>query len=124
MGLRHYPFGKRVDADSLDIMHDMSTALLRLHKTAGNRSLKGGGATATDDLLLYPNTAASQSYLELSGNGGITLKTITNRNIRLWHQGTGKVQFGTYTVLGAETSAGFITINDENGNARKLLVVA
>lgn len=47
-----------------------------------------------------------------------------NIDLLLTPAGTGVVQFGTHSALGAETLSGFITINDSGGTPRKLAVVS
>lgn len=47
-----------------------------------------------------------------------------NIDLLLTPAGTGVVQFGTHSALGAETVSGFITINDSGGTPRKLAVVS
>ena len=47
-----------------------------------------------------------------------------NINLRLEGKGTGTVQFGTHTAIGAETVTGYITVRDISGNIRKLAVIS
>ena len=65
-------------------------------------------------------TAGTQIELaaETAGTGG------DNLDVVLTPAGTGVVKFGSYTALGAEALAGYITIKDAAGNTRKLAVIA
>lgn len=65
-------------------------------------------------------TAGSKVELaaETAGTGG------DNLDVVLTPAGTGVVKFGSYTALGAEALAGYITIKDAAGNTRKLAVIA
>lgn len=64
-----------------------------------------GGTRNGETLLITCNSG--------DGNGDITLAT-----------GTGVVQFGTYAAKGAEAFAGFVTIKDDAGNSRKVMICA
>lgn len=70
--------------------------------------------------LALKTTAGSQVELaaETAGTGG------DNLDVVLTPAGTGNVKFGTYTTLGTEALAGYITIKDAAGNTRKLAVIA
>jgi hypothetical protein len=62
------------------------------------------------------NPATTGNAPELSVQG-----SDTNINLKLVPQGTGTVQFGTYTA-GVVAQAGYITITDAGGTSRRLLV--
>lgn len=47
-----------------------------------------------------------------------------NKNLYLKPHGTGLVKFGTYAAKGAEAFAGFITMKDEGGTSRKVMICA
>jgi hypothetical protein len=57
-------------------------------------------------------TVASDVYFTRSGTGDLIITTAD------------KVQFGTFSGLGGEILAGYITVKDHAGNARKLAVIA
>jgi hypothetical protein len=48
----------------------------------------------------------------------------TNIDIKLTPKGSGVVNFGTHSAIGAESVTGYITIKDSNGVTRKLAVVS
>lgn len=48
----------------------------------------------------------------------------TNVDLKLTPQGSGVVQFGSHTSIGAENLSGYITVKDAAGNSRKLAVVS
>ena len=62
------------------------------------------------------NPAATGNAPELSAQG-----SDANINIKLTPQGTGTLQFGTYTA-GVVAQTGYITITDAGGTSRRLLV--
>ena len=66
------------------------------------------------------NTASS--YVELAAESGGT--GAVNIDLKLTTKGTGVVNFGSFTTLGAETLAGYILVKDAAGNSRKLAVIA
>ena len=57
-------------------------------------------------------------------NDAIVETEAANRSIYLKPQGTGLVKFGTYAGKGAEAFAGFITMEDDGGTARKVMICA
>jgi len=153
MGLRHYPIGKRIDGNTMDILHDMSTQLLRLSQSGINTDAKGGGGTIGDTLRIYPNNINTYPVMKFRGGGEIsvdllagqgfrfdrlgvqigyfepnitelTFGTYINRDIAFTPNGTGKLKFGTYTGGAASDSIGSIAILDAAGTARKLMVQA
>lgn len=48
----------------------------------------------------------------------------TNVDIKFTPQGTGVLEFGTFTTLGAEILNGYVTIKDNTGTLRKIAVIA
>lgn len=74
--------------------------------------------------------SASVNYLEVTGAATTSSPTLaavgsdTNIDLPLVPQGTGVVQFGTHTAIGAETLTGYITIKDSGGTLRKIAVVS
>lgn len=74
-------------------------------------------ASAVNHLQI--NAAITGSAPSISASG-----TDTNVDLKLTPQGTGVVEFGAFTVLGAETLSGYITIKDNTGTLRKIGVIA
>lgn len=54
----------------------------------------------------------------------ITTGSNTDIDISFQPKGAGLMKFGTYSAIGAEALAGYITVKDTAGNSRKLAVVA
>ena len=48
----------------------------------------------------------------------------TNADLSLAPKGTGLVKFGSYTTTSDAPVVGYISIKDQNGNTRKLAVIA
>jgi hypothetical protein len=76
------------------------------------------GAFNTASAVNYPYATGGST-----GNPAVlaAIGSDTNVNLKLVPQGTGTVQFGTYTA-GVVAQAGFITITDAGGTSRRLLV--
>lgn len=76
---------------------------------------------------LYTFYSEATSYFAISYESGDNqtrlFSTQANKDIYLNPNG-GKVKFGTYTAGAATDSTGYITIKDEGGTARKLMVQA
>lgn len=82
---------------------------------------------------IYGTYTDSSNYTRLSLAATSTTMTIAcetagtgadNIDLTLTPAGTGVVQFGTHSVLAAETVTGYITIKDAAGNSRKIAVVS
>lgn len=74
--------------------------------------------SSTRQIIAKGGTNDTTAGPSLSTTGG------TNVDLRLVPAGTGVVSFGDYTVGAAADSTGYITIKDEAGNTRKLMVQA
>ena len=126
---------------------------LDVRKIGTHTDIYGIGVTG-DYLRLYPNQIDGNSHLELYGGSGAyivfpngeslqlkdntgaeflkfnwvtpdsQISTLTNYNLALLPQGTGKVKFGTHTGSGDVACNGSIAILDAAGNARKLMTTA
>jgi hypothetical protein len=85
-----------------------------------------GGFPGSEALRATP-VASSVNYINVQGAATGTSPSIlaagtdANINIKLTPQGTGVLQFGTYTA-GILVQTGYITITDAGGTSRKLLV--
>jgi hypothetical protein len=138
---------------SFDI-HDEAVRFLTTYLGAGNECFIEGTNIAGGDIRLVANSSDGNSYIRCNGASNFVLATpagsgvdlyeasnkyfdfyfstpdsiieqgVTNGNIYLKPNGTGKVKFGTYAAITTETNAGYITILDAAGNSRKLCVVA
>ena len=49
---------------------------------------------------------------------------VLNGDVILIPNGTGRIRFGTYGAIIAETLQGFVTIKDAAGNSRKVGIIA
>lgn len=117
-------------------------------------ALAFGSATSTGDTILIRgaantlalrNSTSAQtfnwyfSYTDASNYTRGALKTSSgivevaaesagtgtaNIDLKLTTKGTGVVQYGTHSAIGAETVTGYITIKDAGGTTRKLAVVS
>lgn len=125
---------------------------LEVRKISGGTNIYPTGAT-TEDLFIYPNATDTKPVITLLGTGDIYLDAPTghviyimingaalgsiggdathfslvgegDRNVLLNPNGTGKVQFGTWTGAGDAATNGSIAVLDQAGNARKLATVA
>ena len=126
---------------------------LDVRKIGTHTDIYGIGVTG-DYLRLYPNQIDGNSHLEIYGGSGAyivfpngeslqlkdntgaeflkfnwvtpdsQISTLTNYNLALLPQGTGKVKFGTHTGSGDVACNGSIAILDAAGNARKLMTTA
>ncbi len=90
-------------------------------------------ANASGTLLLASSNGvatARPNYIGIINAAAATAPSVnaagsdTNIDLRLSAKGTGVLRFGTYTALGAEVLAGYITIKDDAGNTRKVAVIA
>lgn len=85
-----------------------------------------GGFPGSEALRATP-VASSVNYINVQGAATGTSPSIlaagtdANINIKLTPQGTGVLQFGTYTA-GILAQTGYITITDAGGTSRRLLV--
>ena len=76
------------------------------------------------------HTASAVNYVQVTGAATGSSPTLsaqgsdTNIDLILTPKGTGVIKFGTYTTLGSEVLAGYITIKDSGGTVRKLAVIA
>lgn len=88
------------------------------------------GSAAPTEVLRRSAVASAVNYVHLinaATGAGASINAAgsdTDINLPLVPKGTGKVQFGTHSALGAETVTGFITIKDSGGTDRKLAVVS
>jgi len=123
-----YPYIKLLGNDAIYLItstgssinfFDATTVMYQFARST-NRSFFYGGTTSGNILDIYANSADATGRIYIKGNGQIEL--IANTDIKL--DCGGKVQFGTYTTLGTETLAGYITIKDLLGNTRKIAVIA
>ena len=126
---------------------------LDVRKIGAHTDIYGIGVTG-DYLRLYANQVDANCHLEIYGGSGAyivlpngeslqlkdnagaeflkfnwvtpdaQISTLTNYNLALLPQGTGKVKFGAYSAGAATDSTGYITILDAAGNTRKLMVQA
>ena len=126
---------------------------LDVRKIGTHTDIYGIGVTG-DYLRLYANQVDANCHLELFGGSGAyivlpngesfqlkdnagaeflkfnwvtpdaQISTLTNYNLALLPQGTGKVKFGTFTGSGDVAINGSISILDSGGSARKLATVA
>jgi hypothetical protein len=101
--------------------------------TSGFRFGQSGTQTFLDnngnELLKFTTTPAAVPYVNITnattGNAPkIEAAGETNLDLFLGGAGTGVLQFGTHSAIGAETVTGFITIKDSGGTTRKLAVVS
>lgn len=130
-----------------------NTAIAKLNYAANATTLEGGGVTG-DDFYLKANSIDVRPKITLLGGAGISVDCSTgsgyifavngtnyggmgytgggdflilsydNKDIQFTPNGTGKVRFGTYTGGAATDSTGYITILDNGGATRKLMVQA
>lgn len=133
---------------------DMTKLLQFDKAIANQISLKGGSPTALDKLIIKSNTTDSLPYIELDGQTyvkfahgatygmrildnvteyfrfhyGASVPTIqsypVNSDIQFIPNGDGKVRFGAYTAGVAGDSTGYVTMKDQAGNPRKLMIQA
>jgi hypothetical protein len=105
---------------------DTNISLHFVAKGTGNISFFTGGGLFTQQFRVN-NTTSAVNYIAATGavtTGAPELSvqgSDTNINLKLVPQGTGTLQFGTYTA-GVVAQAGFITITDAGGTSRRLLV--
>ena len=85
---------------------------LVVNKVAGGYNLITPSTTTGDDLIIYPNSADTTSYIRIDGAGDV------------WLISAGNVRMGTYSAGAATDSTGYITIKDAGGTSRKLMVQA
>lgn len=90
----------------------------------------------TSNGILTIGDGAATGIIQSSGNYDLTLRTgngttgsitITDGadgDISILPNGSGRVQFGSHSSIGAETLSGFITIKDSGGTERKVGVVS
>lgn len=137
--------------DGTDFVIDKGTTNILHVNYTGNVTTITGGAVSGDDLTLKGDSVNDTGKILIKGAGGIdffhaagstfnfyeastpfgylkeeidmVFGSQGNKNIYL-NPGTGHVKFGTYSAKGAETFAGFITMKDEDGNPRKLMICA
>jgi hypothetical protein len=76
-----------------------------------------GGASTVNYIQIGASTTGSPVTLTASGDD-------SDINLRLNPKGTGVVQFGTHTAIGAETVTGYINIKDSSGVDRKVAIVS
>ena len=69
------------------------------------------------------HTASANRYITLTGSTDAPTVGTSAGDLKL-APATGVVRFGTYSAKGAEAFAGYITIKDEAGNSRKVMVCA
>jgi len=86
---------------------------------SGGANLFRAAHVANGVNYLQVQNAATGAAPCISAQGGDT-----DVDIALTPSGSGKVKFGTYTALGSEVLAGYITIRDAAGNLRKVGVIA
>jgi len=118
MGYDHYHYARRVDANSVKLMNaKLSTRAYVMVTHDGNVEL--GSA---DRIVFYDGTV---QYLITRNNSGAELMvSVTNGDIMLTPDGTGKVKFGTKTGTGDVAVDGHVDIKDAAGAAVKLATVA
>lgn len=80
------------------------------------------GLRMTTYLGFYLN-GNRRGYISHSGPLDL-VNEVAGNNIRLTPGAGGHVQFGTYSAIGGETVAGYITIRDSSGTVRKLAVMS
>lgn len=152
MGFNHARYVRRVDDQALHINYpDGSRALKIWEASAGFMQI---GSESEQLLINAEAGTSGYPYIKLRKENDTSLFLHTNRDLEIWEaavqflkinydsdipqieavgtnkdlmlkpNGTGNIRFGTYAAITAETNAGFITIKDEAGNARKVCVVA
>lgn len=82
------------------------------------------GDFANDVVKFGDNNALFFFKFSHDANDAIVETEANNRSIYLKPHGTGLVKFGTYATKGAEAFAGFITMEDAGGTARKMMICA
>lgn len=93
---------------------------------AGQAQALAQMALRTNETMRIHNNSSNNMRL-LDSNGNEYAIAINNANGNLRFQrigGSGVLQFGTFSAIGAEALAGYITISDGAGNTRKLAVIA
>lgn len=86
--------------------------------------------TGSVSMMRVLQTASAVNYVTVTGAatgaGPIVASagSDTDVDLKLSTKGTGVLQFGTHTAIGAETVTGYISIKDAAGNARKIAVVS
>jgi hypothetical protein len=126
MGYTHSEYIRRVDAKSMQLYAPNDLQIMEFEDFAGGGSIvrfKGQNVTGKS-LYILANGIEGLPAIYLTGAAGIELKTITNFDIFLNAQGTGKIKFGTHTASGDVACNGSIAILDAAGNARKLMTTA
>ncbi len=88
-------------------------------------------ASKTHDIYhAFTDSSNYQGGRVTAGASSVTFGAITagtgadNIDVVLAPAGTGLVQFGTHSAVGAETVTGYITIKDSGGTERKLAVIS
>jgi hypothetical protein len=91
----------------------------------GNANLKLHGVAGGGSIIIYDGADGVGSFA-LVGGADMQIATValSNYNIFLNPNGTGKVKFGTHTGSGDVACNGSIAILDSAGNARKLMTTA
>jgi len=124
LGRSFQNIARRIDADVLELYHDQSTRLLRFdNSTANYVKIYGGGGTGYGTIF-YANGTDADPYFNLESTGKITIKPTGGQDCHINTSGGGVFKFGDYTVKGAEAFDGFITIEDDASNVRKLMTCA
>jgi hypothetical protein len=154
MGYEYQPYIKRYDSGTLAIYTPANELIGYILKDSTTGILFEGKAGTGNYLRLKANATDDYPFLKIFGNGPIAADLPTgssfqvrnnnvtyhllygentdcviesgyaNGNIFFRPEGTGKVKFGSYTVGAASDSTGYITILDNAGNTRKLMVQA
>jgi len=101
---------------------------------AGNIKFSASGKGILDnngnEQLLFTTTASAVNYINITNaatGGAVEIAAAgddTDIDLKLSPKGSGYVQFGTHTALGAETLSGYITIKDSGGTLRKIGVIS
>jgi hypothetical protein len=84
--------------------------------SSGNQGFRMNISQSAQNYLVA-TTGAANGVLSVDGPS-------TNADLRLQPKGTGVVQYGTHTAIGAETVTGYITIKDLTGTSRKVAIVS
>lgn len=93
-------------------------ASVKLLDLSGNEVLVGTvTASAVNYATVVPSATGNAVRVGCAGDD-------TDIDLMLSPRGTGVVQYGTHSALGAETVTGYITIKDGGGTVRKLAVVS
>ena len=87
--------------------------------------LEGNAYCTINGTAFYFNNGATGVFsFDLAGTDSVIGTQSDNKDLFLSPHGNGLVKFGTYAAKGAEAFAGFITMKDDAGNSRKVMICA